>query len=193
MSLGVVGIDIWQPALALARANVALLPAPFVSRAVAEVALDRLVVALAPGGYLVVGLYLPPPGSLGAAFAALRLIRSGGHVWQSREDSRTAVRRASTPEAYRGPRISIRSRFRVTSAPNSASILCRSRALAVPTIPRPGRSRSGNQRLVSGTCARQRRSRWNGFWPTARAAADSNSVTPSGNRPVAPRQGPELV
>jgi precorrin-6B methylase 2 len=108
--LSVVGIDIWEPALVLARANVAAspyaarievraldvtnldevgaytlawLPAPFLTRAVAEAALDRLAVALAPGGYLVVGLYLPPADPVGAALAALRLTRSGGHVWQS--------------------------------------------------------------------------------------------------------------
>jgi precorrin-6B methylase 2 len=109
-SLDVVGLDIWETALALARANVAAsphavrieirtqnvtsidevaaytlawLPAPFLSQAVAQAALDRLSVALAPGGYLVVGLYLPPPDPIGAAFASLRLTRSGGHVWDS--------------------------------------------------------------------------------------------------------------
>jgi SAM-dependent methyltransferase len=109
-SLSVVGIDIWEPALALARANVAgspdaariqlrpqdvmhldevaaytlaWLPAPFLSRGVAEAALDRLALALAPGGYLVVGLYVPPTDTVGAALAALRLTRSGGHVWRS--------------------------------------------------------------------------------------------------------------
>src|SRR5262245_52449328 len=108
-SLEIVGIDIWDPALALARANVAAsphaariqvrvqdvtrldevaaytltwLPAPFLTRAVAQAALDRLAAALAPGGYLVVGLYLPPADAVGAALAALRLTRSGGHMWQ---------------------------------------------------------------------------------------------------------------
>jgi precorrin-6B methylase 2 len=109
-SLRVVGLDIWEPALALARVNVAAspdaaridiraqdvtcldevavytlawLPAPFLSQAIAQAALDRLAVALAPGGYLVVGLYLPPADPTGAALAALRLTRSGGHVWDS--------------------------------------------------------------------------------------------------------------
>ena len=111
-SLSVVGIDIWEPALALARTNVAAsphsaridvraqdvttltdvaaytlawLPAPFLTRPIAEAALDRLVVALAPAGYLAVGLYLPPADAVSAALAALRLTRSGGHVWQSAE------------------------------------------------------------------------------------------------------------
>jgi precorrin-6B methylase 2 len=109
-SLAVVGLDIWEPALALARVNVAAspdagridiraqdvtsldevaaytvawLPAPFLSQTVAQAALDRLAVALARGGYLVVGLYLPPTDPIGAALAALRLTRSGGHVWDS--------------------------------------------------------------------------------------------------------------
>lgn len=109
-SLKVVGLDIWEPALALARANVAgsphaeriairaqdvtsldevaaytlaWLPAPFLTRAVAQAALDRLVAALVPGGYLVVGLYIPPADAVGAALANLRLVRSGGHLWES--------------------------------------------------------------------------------------------------------------
>jgi precorrin-6B methylase 2 len=109
-SLAVVGIDIWEPALALARVNVAAspdaarieiraqdvtsldevaaytlawLPAPFLSREVAQTALDRLAAALARGGYLVTGLYLPPADPTAAALAALRLIRSGGHEWDS--------------------------------------------------------------------------------------------------------------
>lgn len=106
--LHVVGLDIWEPALALARANVAAspfgsridlrlqdvtqfddpagysltwLPAPFLSRDAARTALDRLTAALEPSGYLVVGLYAPPPDPVGAALAALRLARSGGHLW----------------------------------------------------------------------------------------------------------------
>ncbi|AWV19117.1 methyltransferase type 11 [Methylobacterium sp. XJLW] len=107
-SLRVVGLDIWEPALELARANVAAspfrsrielrlqdvtqfddpagyaltwLPAPFLSQDAARTALDRLTVALEPKGYLVVGLYAPPPDPVGATLAALRLARSGGHLW----------------------------------------------------------------------------------------------------------------
>jgi SAM-dependent methyltransferase len=107
-SLQVVGLDIWEPSLALARANVAASPyaarieiraqdvtqlderaaytlawlaTPFMARPIAEAALDRLAVALAPGGYLVVGLFAMPPDKAGAAFIALRVVRSGGHVW----------------------------------------------------------------------------------------------------------------
>ena len=111
-SLQVVGIDIWEPSLALARANVAAsphaarieireqdvtqldelatytlawLPAPFLPRPVAEAALDRLAVALAPNGHVVVGLYAVPTDKAGAALTALRVARSGGHVWDIAE------------------------------------------------------------------------------------------------------------
>src|SRR5713226_5637375 len=107
-SLQVVGIDIWEPSLALARINVAAsphvarieiraqdvtqldepaaytlawLPAPFLPRPVAEAALDRLAAALAPSGHVVVGFYAVPPDKAGAALTALRVVRSGGHVW----------------------------------------------------------------------------------------------------------------
>ena len=106
--LEVVGLDIWEPALALAKTNVAQsphaarveiraqdvtqlneaaaytlawLPAPFLSQPVAGKALDRLASALAPGGCLVVGFYGVPPDKSAAALAALRITRSGGHVW----------------------------------------------------------------------------------------------------------------
>jgi precorrin-6B methylase 2 len=111
-SLQVVGIDIWEPSLALARTNVAAsphaarieiraqdvmqlderaaytlawLPAPFLPRPVAEAALDRLAVALAPSGHLVVGLYAVPTDKAGSALTALRVARSGGHVWDIAE------------------------------------------------------------------------------------------------------------
>ena len=64
---------------------------------------------------------------------------------------------------YLGPRISIRSRLRVTRSLSITSIRSRSRALAVPMIPKSVWPRSGNQRFASGTCARQRKSIWNGF------------------------------
>ena len=108
-SLRVVGMDIWEPSLALARANVAAsphaarieiraqdvtqlderaaytlawLPAPFLPRRVGEVALDRLAAALAPNGHLVVGLLSVPTDKAGTALLALRTVRSGGHVWE---------------------------------------------------------------------------------------------------------------
>jgi SAM-dependent methyltransferase len=108
--LRVVGLDIWEPALALARGNVAAsphaprieirsqdvtlfdepgaytlawLPAPFLSLPAAELALDRLAAAVAADGYVVVGFYTLPPDKAGAALAALRITRSGGHAWES--------------------------------------------------------------------------------------------------------------
>ncbi|MGE0853819.1 MAG: methyltransferase domain-containing protein [Hyphomicrobiaceae bacterium] len=130
-SLRIVGLDIWEPALALARANVAgsphveriairaqditsldevaaftlaWLPAPFLTQVVAQTALDRLVAALVPGGYLVVGLYIPPADALGAALANLRLTRSGGHLWEreAMEDELRA-RGLSAVETCAGP------------------------------------------------------------------------------------------
>ena len=107
-----VGIDICELSLALARANVAAsphaarielpaqdvtqldelaaytlawLPAPFLPRPVAEVALDRLAVAMAPNGHLLVGLYAVPTDKVGAALTALRVAHSGGHVWDIAE------------------------------------------------------------------------------------------------------------
>jgi precorrin-6B methylase 2 len=109
-SVRVVGIDIWEPSLALARANVAAsphaarieirpqdvtqlneraaytlvwLPAPFLPRPAAEAALDRVTAALAPSGHLVVGLYTVPTDRVGEALTALRVARSGGHVWDT--------------------------------------------------------------------------------------------------------------
>jgi hypothetical protein len=48
---------------------------------VGEAALDRLAAALAPNVHLVVGLYAVPTDKAGAALTALRIVRSGGHVW----------------------------------------------------------------------------------------------------------------
>ena len=111
-SVQVVGLDIWEPSLALARANVAAsphaarieiraqdvtqldepaaytlawLPIPFLPRPVAEAALDRLAAALASNGHLVVGLYAAPDDKAGVALTALRVVRSGGDVWDIAE------------------------------------------------------------------------------------------------------------
>jgi len=111
-ALRVVGIDPWEPALELARRNVAAsqvasrvelrsqrveeldetaaftlawLPGPFISWEVAERALPRIHRALEPGGWLIFGLNAQPPGALGAALTNLRVVRSGGHPWNLRE------------------------------------------------------------------------------------------------------------
>src|SRR5262249_8714599 len=55
-------------------------------------------------GYLVVGLYLPPADTVGAALAALRLTRSGGHRWQSAEmEAELSVRGLAAVETCAGP------------------------------------------------------------------------------------------
>jgi hypothetical protein len=69
----------------LAAYTLARLPAPFLPRPVAEAALDHLAVALAPGGHLVVGLFAVPTDKAGAALTALRVVRSGGHLWDIAE------------------------------------------------------------------------------------------------------------
>jgi len=50
-----------------------------------EAALDRLAVAIAMDGYLVVALYIPPPDRFVAALTKLRRVRSGGHPWTTEE------------------------------------------------------------------------------------------------------------
>jgi hypothetical protein len=104
----VVGIDVWEPSLALARANVAAegvegrvevrrqdaaaldeqdayalawLPLMFLPQEMVDAALARIHTALAAGGWLVVGRFPSPPTSLGRALSALRTVRSGGHPW----------------------------------------------------------------------------------------------------------------
>jgi precorrin-6B methylase 2 len=111
-ALDVVGIDIWEPALALAQKNcadsglshritlhrqdvrqlvernafsVAWLPGPFIPRAIVESALERARDAICPGGWVVFGLYAPAPDPLGEALKNLRIVRSGGHPWSAAE------------------------------------------------------------------------------------------------------------
>ena len=104
----VVGIDVFAPALALARANVAdsaladqielrhqsvadladdgafdliWLPGPFLGRETMIDAIARSARALRSGGTLVAGLYGGPPDPLSQALTNLRAVRSGGHPW----------------------------------------------------------------------------------------------------------------
>ena len=101
----IVGLDVWEPALERARANVsaagledritlrnqdltalddidrydcAWLPTFFLSDATLANAMPNVVRAVAPNGWIVLGLFRQPPNALGQATMALRTIRSGG-------------------------------------------------------------------------------------------------------------------
>jgi SAM-dependent methyltransferase len=111
-ALKVWGLDPWEPALALARENlahsnvadrvtfrqqrvaeleevgrvtVAWVPGPFFAREVVDRALASVVRALRPGGWLVFGLTAAPADSLADAVVRLRTLRSGGHSWTADE------------------------------------------------------------------------------------------------------------
>ena len=107
-----VGIDPWEPALRIARRNVAesdakeridlrpqgveqlqdtaefalaWLPAPFIPAEVVKASLEHISRALMPGGWLIAGLYSSDSTPLGAALAQLRTVRSGGYPWTASE------------------------------------------------------------------------------------------------------------
>jgi SAM-dependent methyltransferase len=111
-ALHVVGVDSWLPALDLARKNLAQssvaervefrfqrieelsdeavftlawLPAPFIGEGAMVIALERVYQALRPGGWLIVGLYPPPPDEVGQILTKLRIVRSVGHPWLATE------------------------------------------------------------------------------------------------------------
>jgi precorrin-6B methylase 2 len=104
-SLLVEGIDVWEPALALARKNVlespyadrikiqnldvtklagepayslVWLPTMFMKRSVVETALDRIAAASVKDAYLVAARYTLPADPAAATFVTLRTLRSGG-------------------------------------------------------------------------------------------------------------------
>ena len=111
-ALRVVGLDPWEPALALARQNVgvsgladrielrtqrveeldeagafalAWLPGPFIGREIACSALARVQRALVPGGWLIFGLNPAPADPVEQALESLRTARGGGHAWTLEE------------------------------------------------------------------------------------------------------------
>jgi SAM-dependent methyltransferase len=111
-TLFVEGIDIWEPALALARQNVSAspnaaritirqcdvceladgerytlvwLPTMFLKRSLLRRALERIVAASLSGSYLVAATYTRPSDPVAASFAALRTLRSGGEVTDASE------------------------------------------------------------------------------------------------------------
>jgi SAM-dependent methyltransferase len=110
--LRIVGIDIWAPALALARKNVASseyaerielrsqhvehlaeqttyavawFPGSFIPAEITRQALQCIYRALVPGGWLIFALWAPSGDPLEAAVANLRIVRSGGHPWIATE------------------------------------------------------------------------------------------------------------
>jgi SAM-dependent methyltransferase len=118
-ALRVVGIDPWEPALTLARKNLAKsgiaervelrsqrveqleevahftlawLPGPFIAAEVLDCALERIRRALRPGGWLIFGLNMPPRNRLEGTLTALRSVRSGGHPWTANRAPIAGVR-----------------------------------------------------------------------------------------------------
>ena len=111
-ALRCVGIDVWEPALRLARANLAgagmeervelraqgveeleeqdaftlaWLPGIFMPLDVVPAALKNLHRALTPGGWLVFSVLGALPDPLGVALAAMKVARNGAHPWKAAE------------------------------------------------------------------------------------------------------------
>ncbi len=101
----VVGLEPWEPAMALARTNVAVagledritlrtqwvehlvdeaafdlawLPSLFIAPASLDAAVTRVARSLRPGGWLILGRYAAPTDPLADALAELRTVRGGG-------------------------------------------------------------------------------------------------------------------
>ena len=106
------GIDIFEPALDLARANVQeaglddrvrllmqdaaqlpespqydaiWLPLPFLPGAIIEPVIAAASRALRPGGWLLPGTFIGPDDRLSQLLNDLRIVRSGGHPWRPEE------------------------------------------------------------------------------------------------------------
>ena len=104
----VVGIDIYERSLALARQNVAAagltdrvelrsedatrlaagdtydaiwLPMPFLPRTIVPAVVEAAATALRPGGWLLPGTFAGPPDPLSRRLVDLRTGRAGGHPW----------------------------------------------------------------------------------------------------------------
>jgi SAM-dependent methyltransferase len=111
-ALRVVGIDPWEPALSLARKNLAQsgladrvelrpqrveqleekatftltwVPGPFISAEVVDRALEHVRCALAPSGWLIFAFNPVTGAPLEQALVRLRVVRSGGSPWSSKE------------------------------------------------------------------------------------------------------------
>jgi SAM-dependent methyltransferase len=111
-SLQVIGIDVFEPALELARRNVTReglaervqlrlqdvvtldadahydviwLPLPFLPLNVVQLALAASLHALRPGGWVLPGTFAGPGDRLSQLLIDLRTVRSGGHPWRADE------------------------------------------------------------------------------------------------------------
>jgi len=111
-TLRVLGIDIWNPALAIAVANVASFPArdrieirkedacelreskafdlvwfpsPFFPELKASAAVERAHRALRSGGWIIFVISAASEEPLASSLNQLRTVRSGGHVWPERD------------------------------------------------------------------------------------------------------------
>lgn len=107
-----VGIDIFDPAIDLARANVdaagladrielrrqdattlddtdgydlVWVPLPFLPRAIVGPVLAATHRCLRPGGWVLAGIFTGPPGDLGRLLTDVRTVRSGGQPWRPSE------------------------------------------------------------------------------------------------------------
>lgn len=105
----IVGLDIWEPSLELARINIAAeglqnritlrrqsvtdindeaafniiwMPSPFLPREAVISALPRIARALTPAGFFLFGMFPTRPNPLSWALSELLTVRSGGHPWK---------------------------------------------------------------------------------------------------------------
>ena len=108
-ALEIVGIDIFEPALDLARSNVGdagfgerillrlqdavtldepdgydaiWVPLPFLPKAVVEPVLVAARRSLRQGGWVLPGTFTGPPDELGRLLTDVRIVRAGGHPWR---------------------------------------------------------------------------------------------------------------
>jgi len=111
-SMQIVGTDIWEPALKFAASNIAneglqdrielrrqdinelsdqkafdfiWVPTMFLPINTIDRIIPRVIQALVPGGFVVLGMFAPAPGPYGEAIRDLLTIRSGGHPWRGDE------------------------------------------------------------------------------------------------------------
>lgn len=128
--LRVVGLDIFPPALDLAKQNVAgegltdrielreadataldepdaydavWLPLPFLGRDIVPVVLDAAIRSLRPGGWILAGAFGGVPDRLGRLLTDLRTVRCGGHPWAT-EELHSLLRGAGLADVREVPR-----------------------------------------------------------------------------------------